>query len=253
MRGRIVMGKIYGYARVSTKNQRLDRQIKNIEDYCKDKKIEHIYREKYTGTKMGRPQFQKLLAVVCTGDIIIFDSVSRMSRSADEGYDLYMQLLQEGIDLIFIKEPHINTSYYKEMQSKKTRIASTGKESTDKLIDAIMEAITEFQNEETKEKIRIAFEQAEKEVQDLHVRISEGIRTTQRLNESLPEMQRKQIGQKKGATFETKKAKIMKERIQKMAKDFDGSMKDKEVIEILGISRNTYYKYKKELLLSNIK
>lgn len=39
------MGKIYGYARVSTKNQRLDRQIKNIEDYCKDKKIERIYRE----------------------------------------------------------------------------------------------------------------------------------------------------------------------------------------------------------------
>lgn len=253
MRGWVIMGKIYGYARVSTKNQRLDRQIKNIEDYCKDKKIERIYREKYTGTKMGRPQFQKLLAVVCTGDTIIFDSVSRMSRSADEGYDLYMQLLQEGIDLIFIKEPHINTSYYKEMQSKKTKIASTGKESTDKLIDAIMEAITEFQNEETKEKIRIAFEQAEKEVQDLHVRISEGIRTTQRLNESLPEMQRKQIGQKKGATFETKKAKTMKERIQKMAKDFDGSMKDKEVIEILDISRNTYYKYKKELLLSNIK
>ena len=137
------MGKIYGYARVSTKNQRLDRQIKNIEDYCKDKKIERIYREKYTGTKMGRPQFKKLLAVICPGDTIIFDSVSRMSRSADEGYDLYMQLLQEGIDLIFIKEPHINTSYYKEMQSKKTRIASTGKESTDKLIDAIMEAITE--------------------------------------------------------------------------------------------------------------
>ena len=52
------MGKIYGYARVSTKNQRLDRQIKNIEDYCKDKKIERIYREKYTGTKMGRPQFK---------------------------------------------------------------------------------------------------------------------------------------------------------------------------------------------------
>lgn len=253
MRGWIIMGKIYGYARVSTKNQRLDRQIKNIEDYCKDKKIERIYQEKYTGTKMGRPQFQKLLSVICPGDTIIFDSVSRMSRSADEGYNLYMQLLQEGIDLVFIKEPHINTSYYKEMQSKKTQIASTGKKSTDKLIDAIMEAITEFQNEETKEKIRIAFKQAEKEVQDLHVRISEGIKTTQRLNETLPEEQRKQIGQKKGATFETKKAKTMKEHIQKMAKDFDGSMKDKEVIEILGISRNTYYKYKKELLLSNIK
>ena len=67
------------------------------------------------------------------------------------------------------------------------------------------------------------------------------------ISSSSPTEQRKQIGQKKGATFETKKAKTMKERIQKMAKDFDGSMKDKEVIEILGISRNTYYKYKKEL------
>ena len=116
-----------------------------------------------------------------------------------------------------------------------------------------MDAITEFQNEEMKEKIRIAFEQAEKEVKDINVRISEGIKTKQRLNETLPEEQRKQIGQKKGTTFETKKAKTMKERIQKIAKDFDGSMKDKEVIEILGISRNTYYKYKKELLLRGIK
>mgnify|MGYP004551254561 FL=1 len=184
------MGKLYGYARVSTKNQRLDRQIKNIEDYCKDNKIERIYREKYTGTKMERPQFKKLLSAIDSGDTIIFDSVSRMSLSTDEGYDLYMKLLQKGIDLIFIKEPHINTSYYKEMQCR---------------------------------------------------------------NETLPEEQRKQIGQKKGATFETKKAKTMKERIQKMAKDFDGSMKDKEVIEILGISRNTYYKYKKELLSGGIK
>lgn len=61
MRGRIVMGKIYGYARVSTKNQRLDRQIKNIEDYCKDKKIEQIYREKYTGTKWGDRNFKNFL------------------------------------------------------------------------------------------------------------------------------------------------------------------------------------------------
>ena len=51
------MGKIYGYARVSTKNQRLDRQIRNIADYCKDKKIERIYREKYTVKgNAGRPQ-----------------------------------------------------------------------------------------------------------------------------------------------------------------------------------------------------
>jgi ElaB/YqjD/DUF883 family membrane-anchored ribosome-binding protein len=129
------MGKTYGYARVSTKNQRLDRQIRNIEDYCKDRKIEKIYKEKYTGTKMGRPQFQKLLAAVSSGDTIIFDSVSRMSRSADEGYTLYMKLLQEGIDLIFIKEPHINTSYYKQIQRTEKEIA----EKLDKLPDVLKE------------------------------------------------------------------------------------------------------------------
>lgn len=242
------MGKIYGYARVSTKTQRLDRQVRNIEEFCKEEKITHIYKEKYTGTKTKRPQFQKLLAVIKPTDTIIFDSVSRMSRNSEEGYELYMELMNKGVDLLFIKEPHINTTYYKQMQSKKVEIASTGKKSTDTLIQAILNAITDFQNEETKEKIRIAFEQAEKEVQDLHVRISEGIKTTQRINTTLPDEQRKQIGQKKGSTFVTKKSIEMKENIRKMSKDFDGNMKDTEILKILPISRNTYYKYKKELL-----
>ncbi|MGN1141100.1 MAG: recombinase family protein [Oliverpabstia sp.] len=241
------MGKIYGYARVSTKTQRLDRQIKNINDYCKEKRIEHIFKEKYTGTKTDRPQFRKLLSVLQEGDTVIFDSVSRMSRNAEEGYELYMELLKKGIDLVFLKEPHINTSYYKQMQAKKIQIASTGKKSADSLIQSILNAITYFQNEETKEKIRIAFEQAEKEVKDLHVRISEGIKTTQQMNKMLPEGQRKQIGQKKGSTFVTKKSIEMKKNIRKMSKDFDGNMKDIEILNILPISRNTYYRYKKEL------
>lgn len=245
------MGKIYGYARVSTKTQRLDRQMKNINDYCKEKRIEHIFKEKYTGTKTDRPQFRKLLSVLQEGDTVIFDSVSRMSRNAEEGYELYMELLQKGIDLVFLKEPHINTSYYKQMQAKKIQIASTGKKSADSLIQSILNAITDFQNEETKEKIRIAFEQAEKEVKDLHVRISEGIKTTQQLNKMLPEGQRKQIGQKKGNTFVTKKSIAMKENIRKMSKDFDGNMKDIEILNILPISRNTYYKYKKALFSEN--
>lgn len=245
------MNKIYGYARVSTQTQRLDRQIKNIEDYCKDKKITHMYKEKYTGTKTNRPQFQKLLSVIEPHDTIIFDSVSRMSRNADEGYELYMDLMHKGVELIFIREPHINTAYYRQMQAKKIAIASTGKKSTDSLIQAILDAITDFQNEETKEKIRIAFEQAEKEVQDLHTRISEGIKTTQRINASLPAEERKQIGQKKGAKLITKKSIEMKENIRKMSKDFDGNMSDVEILRILPISRNTYYKYKKELLSSN--
>ena len=182
---------LYGYARVSTPSQRLDRQIKNITDYANDRKIERIYKEKFTGTKVDRPEFKRLLKVVKNGDTIIFDSVSRMSRNAEDGYNLYMKLLEKGVDLVFLKEPHINTESYKAMRSKKIEIAGTGRKSTDKLISAIIDAITEFQNEQTKEMIRIAFEQAEKEVTDLHKRISEGIRTTQKNNENLPEDERK--------------------------------------------------------------
>ena len=55
------MGKIYGYARVSTPTQRLDRQIKNIEEYCKDKKIKKIA---HTGKKSIDNLIQSVLDAI---------------------------------------------------------------------------------------------------------------------------------------------------------------------------------------------
>lgn len=241
------MCKLYGYARVSTQSQRLDRQIRSITEYAGDKKIERIYKEKYTGTKLDRPEFKRLLKVVKPGDTIIFDSVSRMSRTAEEGYQLYMELMAQGIELVFLNEPHINTEYYKNMQAKKVSIATSGKASVDKLIQTVLDAITEFQNDETREKIRVAFDQSQKEVDDLHTRIAAGIKATKENNETLPESERKQIGRVSGQKVETKKAKEAKAKIRKMSKDFDGNMSDKEIWEILNISRNSYYKYKREM------
>ena len=76
-------------------------------------------------------------------------------------------------------------------------------------------------------------------MEDLHQRTKEGIETA-RLNG-------KQIGRAKGKVVTTKKSVEMKQKIQKMAKDFGGNMTDKEVIETLKIARNTYFKYKREL------
>ena len=90
-----------------------------------------------------------------------------------------------------------------------------------------------------KEQIKLAFEQAEKEVQDLRQRTKEGIETA-RLNG-------KQIGQVKGTKLTTKKSIIAKEQIKKYSKDFNGTLKDTEVMKLIGIARNSYYKYKKEL------
>lgn len=157
--------------------------------------------------------------------------------------------MNDGIELVFINEPHISTAYYKNMQAKKISIANSGKASVDKLINTVLEAITEFQNDETKEKIKVAFEQSQKEVDDLHTRIAAGIKATKANNELLPESERKQIGRVTGQRVETKKAKEAKTKIRKMSKDFDGNLSDKEILELLAISRNSYYKYKREMQL----
>ena len=83
---------IYAYCRVSTKHQRIARQITNITELY-PKAI--IIREFYTGTTQSRLQWEKLMTQIKTGDTIVFDSVSRMSRNAGEGYNDYKMLYEK--------------------------------------------------------------------------------------------------------------------------------------------------------------
>ena len=224
------MGKVYGYCRISTTKQSIERQIRNIQ--AENSKTV-IVQEVFTGTKItGRKEWEKLLKKVKAGDTIIFDSVSRMSRNADEGIEVYLKLMDQGLNLIFLKERYIDTDTYKN--EIKDRIELTGADE-----DEIFKGINNYFRKLAKRQIKIAFDQAEKEVADLHQRTREGIETA-RLNG-------KQIGRAKGRVITTKKSVEMKEKIQKMAKDFGGNMTDKEVIETLKIARNTYFKYKREL------
>lgn len=78
------MSKEYGYARISTPKQNIDRQVRNI---LAEHPHAHMIKEVFTGTKFqGRKELDKLLRTVKSGDTIIFDSVSRMSRNAEEGF-----------------------------------------------------------------------------------------------------------------------------------------------------------------------
>lgn len=229
--------KIYGYARISTLKQSIERQIRNI-------KAEYpeaiIIEEKYTGTKMNRPEWDKVYKKAKAGDVIVFDSVSRMSRDAEEGFAVYEELFRRGVDLIFLKERHIDTATYKKAIEGQLQITvSTGDGKTDDLITGISEAINKYLLSLAKEQIRLAFDQAEKEVEDLHQRTKEGIETA-RLNG-------KQIGQVKGAKLTTKKSLRAKEIILKRSKDFSGDLTDAEMMTLTGLSRNTFYKYKREL------
>lgn len=225
----------YGYARISTPKQNIDRQVRNI---LSAHPSAYIIKEVFTGTKFqGRKELDKLLHRVKSDDTIIFDSVSRMSRNAEEGFQLYEELFCRGINLIFLKEPHINTETYKK--ALQGGIPATGTN-----VDFILDGINKYLLALAKEQIRLAFEQAEKEVADLHQRTAEGIETAR--------LSGKQIGQKPGAKLTTKKSIAAKEIIQKHNKSFGGSLNDIETIRQAGISRKTFYKYKKELLANTL-
>ena len=106
-------------------------------------------------------------------------------------------------------------------------------------MQTIVDALNKYILALAKKQIYLAFEQAQKEVDDLRQRTREGIETA-RLNG-------KQIGQRAGATLITQKSKIATEKILKYSKDFGGTLNDIDCMQLIGISRNTYYKYKKAL------
>ena len=126
----------------------------------------------------------------------------------------------------------LDTSTYKK--ALECNISMTGTN-----VDFILEGVNKYLMSLAKEQIRLAFEQSEKEVQDLHQRTKEGIETA-RLNG-------KQIGQKQGAKLTTKKSIEAKKQIQKHSKDFNGALSDVDCMKLIGLARNTFYKYKREL------
>lgn len=228
----------YGYCRISTGKQNIDRQVRNIHAVYPDA---IIVKEVYTGTKFqGRKELDKILKIIKPNDTIVFDSVSRMSRNSDEGCEEYESLFNKEITLVFLKEPHINTDVYKQALQRQLDITlNTGNNATDKFMNTIIEALNGYIMDLAKEQIKLAFEQAQKEVDELHQRTREGIATA-RLNG-------KQIGQKQGSKLITKKSIEAKKQIQKYSKDFEGTLTDIECMKMIGLARNTFYKYKAEM------
>lgn len=219
--------KIYGYARVSTKSQKLERQIDNISKFSPEA---ILFTEKYTGTKIeGRKELDKLLKKVKEGDTIIFDSVSRMSRDSEEGTELYFELYEKGVNLVFLKERHIDTETYKKALETSIPMTNT-------IADTLLKGVNDFLKELAKEQIKIAFDQAEKEVQDTRQRIKEGIAKSEKTQ-----------GIKEGTKLTTKKSIHMKDKMKRHLKEFGGTDTDVQFMAENGLSRNTFYKYKREL------
>ena len=220
---------IYGYCRISKAKQIIERQIRNIKAAFPDA---IIIQEVFTRTRMDRKEWQKLMKIVKSGDWIVFDSVSRMSGNAEEGFAEYERLFNTGVVLVFLKEPHINTETYKKALENNVQLTGSN-------VDFILEGVNKYLMALAKEQIKLAFEQSEKEVEDLHQRTKEGLITAK--------LAGKQIGRKQGAKVITKKSLEKKQLILKYSRDFHGSLNDADVMVLTGLARNTYYKYKREL------
>ena len=89
-----------GYARVSTQDQNLDRQLDNL----RAAGCERIFNEKMTGTKSDRPELKTMLLTLRSGDILVIDSFSRLSRSTKDLLDLVEKLTSMGVHLVSLKE-----------------------------------------------------------------------------------------------------------------------------------------------------
>lgn len=129
---------IFGYARVSTEAQNLDRQLDALEKYG----VDMIYNEKMTGTKKNRPELTKLLDRITEGDTIVVESLSRLGRSTKDLIELTETFQSKGVNLVSLKES-IDTN------------SPTGK-----LLFTLMSAIAQFERDVIADRTREGLESA---------------------------------------------------------------------------------------------
>ena len=102
---------IYGYARVSTKGQqRNGNSLEEQERVLKDNGAEKIYVDAFTGTKLDRPEFTKLMNVIGEGDTLIATKLDRVSRSASKGIALIDELLERGVNVHIVNMGRIDNT-----------------------------------------------------------------------------------------------------------------------------------------------
>ena len=210
----------FKYMRISTKEERgkqkYNRQERAIDTYAKENGIEFVaeFKEDESGKDFdNRKEWQRLEKLLQSGDTIIFKDISRFTREAENGYKKYMELLNNGINLVFLDNPTVNTDYIKELLNvaeQQNLIAKISLENTIKLL------------------LYVELDRAEQERLILINRIKNGISASG-----------KKQGRKEGSLI--KLSETLKEDIREYLKD--RNITKAEVMKKHNISRNTLVKY----------
>ena len=114
------MGNYYCYMRISTQEERgkqkYSRQEKALNTYAEKNKIEYVFqfKEDVSGKSfVNRAEWYRLEKIVQPNDTIVFKDITRFTREAENGYEKYMELLQKGVNLVFIDNYTLSTDYIK--------------------------------------------------------------------------------------------------------------------------------------------
>ena len=236
---------IIGICRKSRANQNIERQVRNILNKYPNARIIKIT---CSGAKViGYKDFEKVIKEVKENKKnknykLVFDSASRMSRDSEGGCELYEDLFNHNVSIEFLKEPQINTDVFRKTLNNQIELqAKTGNEATDKLINTVIQALNDYTIALAKEQIKKVFDEAETELKNIHQRTSEGLLTAK--------LNGKRVGTPKGPKLTTKKSIQANEIIIKQYKVFgNGTLNATETMKLAGIDKNTFYKYKRELL-----
>lgn len=214
------MNNYFAYMRISTKEerqiQRYARQENSIEKFAKENGIEYIYvaKEDESGKSFdNRKEWNKLERLLQNGDTIVFKDISRFTRETENGYKKYNELLQKGIDLIFIDNPTVSTPYIKKLLNvaeQQNIVARTALDSTVKLL------------------LIVELDRVEKEREIFIQRVTDGIKASP-----------KKSGRKTGTP--DKLTDNLKADIKQYIND--RSIKQTDLMKKHNISRNTLKKY----------
>lgn len=138
------MNNYFTYKRISTKEERglqkYNRQEAALKKYAEEHNIDYVaeFQEDVSGKNFdSRKEWNRLERLVQPGDTIVFKDISRFTRESNNGYNKYMELLEKGIELVFIDNPTVSTDYIKQLLSvaeQQNIVAKTSLESTVKLL-----------------------------------------------------------------------------------------------------------------------
>ena len=196
---------IYFYARVSSKDQNLSRQLAEAKQY---KDIDEVFCDKVTGKKFERHEYERLKSIVREGDEVIVKEIDRLGRNKPESKDEIKWFAENGITLRILELPT-------------TLIDFNGQEWIKEMINNIL--------------IEVLTTIAEQEVKKIDRRRAEGIA-------AMPVVNGKKVSTKTGRAYGRQPIDIAASDFEKfLKKQKDGEMTVTECCEKLGISRKTWY------------